>query len=291
MTNTHLHIQNYQDATNYDPTRSVTLRNMFAKKMRGKLKTLRGEVREAIKSQDRFKNLNDSETVELFVAWLDKRIQSQVINLSQLRNNVESAWTTKFIEEAYRKGVNRARSELKKKGVDAPTMEEEGGFEAVKQIPIHAKMYDNLTYRAISTLQEAMADLRKNIRSVMLDSLSKGHSNSMIAKRIDSLFSGINREELGLTVLLGKFVAMLRRVEMIARSEIVRTIAESTLTEYQLREVEQVGLLAEWLTAGDNRVCPRCRAMSVRGPYTIAEAQGLIPFHPFCRCYWLPLVE
>ncbi len=290
MTHTHLHIKNYQTEGGYDPTKSTTLRNTFARKMRGRVRKLRTIVREAIQSQDRFKNLNNSENVELFISWLDKQIQSEVISLTQVRNNVDVAWTTRYVNEAYRKGVQRARSEIRREGKDIPTVDEEGGFEAILQLPIHTQTYDNLAYNAITTLREAMQDLKKNIRRVMLDSLSKGHSNTKIAQRIDSLFSGTARQELGLTALLGKFVAMLNRVEMIARTEIVRVIAESTLAEYQYWGIEKIGLLAEWETAGDNRVCPYCKAMAARGPYDITEAQGLIPAHPRCRCYWLPIL-
>ena len=38
------------------------------------------------------------------------------------------------------------------------------------------------------------------------------------------------------------------------------------------------------LTAGDQKVCKICLKISENGPYTIAEARGLIPNHINCRC-------
>ena len=51
---------------------------------------------------------------------------------------------------------------------------------------------------------------------------------------------------------------------------------------------------AEYLnvqTAGDDRVCIVCEEISEEGPYTLAEAQGLIPAHPNCRCTFVPAFD
>jgi hypothetical protein len=40
----------------------------------------------------------------------------------------------------------------------------------------------------------------------------------------------------------------------------------------------------EVLTAADDLVCEECLAASEDGPYTLDQAEGLVPLHPFCRC-------
>ena len=56
------------------------------------------------------------------------------------------------------------------------------------------------------------------------------------------------------------------------------------------REVERVaGALVQVKTAGDKRVCQRCRGIAKRGPYRINKARGLIPAHPRCRCVFVPV--
>ena len=45
------------------------------------------------------------------------------------------------------------------------------------------------------------------------------------------------------------------------------------------------------LTAGDERVCIICQDISEEGPYTLDEAQGLIPAHPNCRCAFVPAFD
>ena len=41
-------------------------------------------------------------------------------------------------------------------------------------------------------------------------------------------------------------------------------------------------------TAGDDRVCATCQAISDNGPYPIDTAMDLIPNHPRCRCVYVP---
>ena len=96
----------------------------------------------------------------------------------------------------------------------------------------------------------------------------------MIARTIDNQIDGINR----------------RRATRLARTEIVHTYAEGSLDSYERLGVEEVGVLAEWSTAGDDRVCPQCSSLEGQ-ILTIKEARGLIPLHPNCRCAWIPYLD
>jgi hypothetical protein len=44
-------------------------------------------------------------------------------------------------------------------------------------------------------------------------------------------------------------------------------------------------------TAGDDRVCDECDGIAAAGPYTLDEADFLIPAHPNCRCSFVPAGE
>src|SRR5436190_714082 len=44
-------------------------------------------------------------------------------------------------------------------------------------------------------------------------------------------------------------------------------------------------------TAEDDRVCIICQDISVEGPYTLAEAQGILRAHVNCRCAWVPAFD
>jgi SPP1 gp7 family putative phage head morphogenesis protein len=80
------------------------------------------------------------------------------------------------------------------------------------------------------------------------------------------------------------------RAEKIARTELARAYAESTLDAYEQFGVSGVTGLVEFATAGDNLVCPKCQALSGR-VLTVSEARGIIPVHVNCRCDWLPVVQ
>lgn len=73
----------------------------------------------------------------------------------------------------------------------------------------------------------------------------------------------------------------LRRAVVLARTEVIRAHAEAVLTTFEEFKIEKVQVLAEFLTAGDERVCPQCEALE-KQVYTIKEARGVIPVHPQC---------
>lgn len=66
--------------------------------------------------------------------------------------------------------------------------------------------------------------------------------------------------------------------------------AEASLNAYEEAGVQGVQTEAEWLTAGDSRVCPDCRRMEGR-VFEISKARGMIPLHPQCRCSFIPVIK
>lgn len=75
-----------------------------------------------------------------------------------------------------------------------------------------------------------------------------------------------------------------------AQAKAVETEAK-TVTRLLPKRLLAIG--AEYvnvLTAGDDRVCQVCEDASEEGPYSLEEAQGILPLHPRCRCAWVPAV-
>lgn len=117
-----------------------------------------------------------------------------------------------------------------------------------------------------------------------------------VAKRIETLLGRELDQNLtieadprtlakGLTDIMG---VEANRAELIARTELIRSYAEGQLDSMEQLGVEQVGALVEFKTAGDAVVCPECS--SLEGVvFPVAEARGVIPVHPRCRCAWLPV--
>ena len=55
--------------------------------------------------------------------------------------------------------------------------------------------------------------------------------------------------------------------------------------------LQGLGEFVNALTAGDDKVCVICEEIAAEGPYSIEEAQGLLPAHPNCRCAWIPAFD
>jgi very-short-patch-repair endonuclease len=68
---------------------------------------------------------------------------------------------------------------------------------------------------------------------------------------------------------------------MIARTETIRAHHMATIQEYRNWAVFDIIVQAEWMTAGDNRVCDRCASMQ-GNIYTLDQIEGMIPLHPQC---------
>jgi hypothetical protein len=66
---------------------------------------------------------------------------------------------------------------------------------------------------------------------------------------------------------------------MLARTEIVNAHAVGQLNAFRMLGLEELGVMAEWSTGGDDRVCPDCGALEGE-IFTVDEAEGMIPLHP-----------
>lgn len=77
------------------------------------------------------------------------------------------------------------------------------------------------------------------------------------------------------------------RAILVARTELTRAHADSTLESLGQLGVTHVGVVpeVEFTTAGDEKVCRQCSRKEGK-VYTLKEAAGVVPQHPNCRCRW-----
>jgi SPP1 gp7 family putative phage head morphogenesis protein len=75
----------------------------------------------------------------------------------------------------------------------------------------------------------------------------------------------------------------------IARTEVIHAHAEGQLDSFQALGIEEVGAEVEWVSTPDERRCSLCEELHGQR-FTIAEARGMLPRHPSCRCAWAPVV-
>lgn len=144
------------------------------------------------------------------------------------------------------------------------------------RVPLPQSVIDALYERNLSYCEGLLDDTKKKMLTVISDALVNGDS---IYSLVDDL------KELGFDF---------KRAEMIARTETMYALNQSTLQEYKDDDIEYV----EWLTAFDDRTCDEksgpeielpdgsvvygCEAMD--GKIFKVDEVPAIPVHPNCRC-------
>jgi SPP1 gp7 family putative phage head morphogenesis protein len=297
----------------YDPTRTTTLRNAFARDLRKRFRNLRGAIRTAIVQQDVFglKDPSDvltqqmttpehrafafnrsSDKIQAFMDWLRSQVDEgllETVRMQQAGQAIEGAWTNIYIKDAYQRGVIRARQEMRNAGINVPAMEQTGGLQVAMGTPFHADRVGLLyarTYNELKGITEAMG---QQISRVLAQGMADGDGPSTIARKLNATIEG-SGAKLGLEDSLGRYIPARRRAEIMARTEIIRAHHQATIQEYKNWGAKGVSVKAEWSTAGDERVCPYCAGMESE-TFNLDEAMNIIPAHAQCRCIALPLKQ
>ena len=297
----------------YDPTNTTTLRNIFTRAMNKRFGELVTTIKKAIIGQDcfglkkesiqthqmsvpgqrAFVFTRSSDKVEAFMNWLQQQIDKGILEVGtfqQAGHSIESAWTNLYILDSYKRGVIRARYELKKAGYDVPSIEQTGGIAMSMSTPFHMDRVGLLFTRVFSDLEGITSAMDAQISRVLAQGMADGDGMMLIARKLVATINGTGIGDLGITDTLGRFIPAVRRAEMLARTEIIRAYAESTLQEYKNWGVEGVTADVEFKTAGDDRVCPECEDLDNQ-VFTLDEASGVIPVHTNCRCCWIPYLK
>jgi SPP1 gp7 family putative phage head morphogenesis protein len=133
--------------------------------------------------------------------------------------------------------------------------------------------------RSFNDLKGINDTMRASLRRILAESLTEGVAPREMARRITAEIDAIG----------------IRRAMLIARTEVIAAHHLANISEYRQAGILGIRLQAEWLTAGDKRVCSICRALAVKdsglgpGIYTLDQIEFMIPAHPACRCMAIPV--
>ena len=268
-----------------DPTRTTGLRRRMIAEMERRFNRLKREIVQLVVTEDafglkkpaqqfttntRWVFRTDADKVKGFREWFQERVNAGILSVDTAGN----PWTAEYVHSAYRQGVIRAFMDARPDLATASTDFFNGSQaqflrEAFNQPQAVSKL-QLISTRAYDHLGGVTTQMGNDISRVLADGLSAGRSPRDIAR------------ELTKQVDIGKV-----RARRIARTEIIHAHAEGQLDGLEKLGVEDVGVLVEWSTAGDNRVCQQCSSMQ-GVVISIKKARGLIPRHPNCRCAWIP---
>ena len=293
----------------YDPTRTLTLRNSFVKDMDKRFNALTRVITEAIVEQDCFglsiHNMaevtppihqafnfpSSAKKVEAFMKWLrlqEERGLLETVTLQRIGDAVEQAWTNLYIYDSYKRGVIRARSEMKKANYNVPDVETSGGVEVLMDAPFHVDRVGLAFIRTFEGLKGITAAMDMQISQILAQGLVDGDGPRVIARKLVAVINGSGMGDLGITDSIGRFIPAKRRAQMLARTEIIRAHHLANIQEYKNWRVLKIKVIAEWSTAGDDRVCDECASLH-GNRYTLEEIEHMIPVHPNCRCIAIPV--
>jgi SPP1 gp7 family putative phage head morphogenesis protein len=300
----------YRQLNKIDPTGTTGLRNAFSRDIKRRFGELTRVIRKAVVEEDcfglriqtyqmstpgqkAFAFSRSAEKVDLFMVWLKKQVDKGIVDVrtyQQVGASIEAAWTNLYIYDSYKRGLQRARQELIRAGYNVPSLDATGGIEVAMQNVWHAERVGLLFSRVYSDLKGVTAAMDTQISRVLSQGMIDGDGMLMIARKLVATINGTGMGELGITNTLGRFVPAARRAEMIARTETIRAFHLATIQEYRNWGIYNIIVLAEWRTAGDDRVCEKCASMNGK-VFTLDEIEPMIPLHPQCRCIALPWVE
>jgi SPP1 gp7 family putative phage head morphogenesis protein len=223
----------------------------------------------------RFTFNRTQDKIEAFMDWLQEQQDKGILEVAdrpQLGLAVDEAWTNKYIKPAYRKGITRANSELRKAGYDVPSIDDQGGLDAVFNQEFHADRAGVVYTRTFNELKGITQAMDQQISRVLADGLAQGlHPREMASNINDRV------DKVGLS-----------RARTLARTETIRAHHVATVQTYRNWGAAGVKVQAEWTTAGDARVCAECAGLEGR-VYSIEEIEPMIPAHPNCRCVSIPV--
>jgi SPP1 gp7 family putative phage head morphogenesis protein len=217
----------------------------------------------------------DSSKLDAYRQWLQQQINAGIL---ETVDNEGTPWCAQYITSAYRKGLIRSYIDTHKEDFAEIAKEYsfvEGGKESFLNMafnsPIGQSKIKTLYTRAYSGLKGISADIDKEMSRILADGIAQGKGARVIAGRLNKALTTIEK----------------KRAWTLARTEIIHAHAEGQLDGFERLGVEEVGVMAEWSTAGDDLVCPLCAPLEGM-VLPIKEARGLIPRHPNCRCAWIP---
>lgn len=223
----------------------------------------------------------DPQKVEAFQGWLKTQVDAEILAAQQA---VEQGYWQAYVEEGYRKGAGRAFDDTNKaRRAVAGSTEQMAFYEGSKEQflasafaqPVAIDKVKLLAGRVFTELKGVTEDMSTKITRNLTDGLVQGMNPREIARRM--IKDGIGTKVRGIQ----------SRALTIARTEVIRAHAEGQLDAMERMGVTKVGVMVEWSTAGDDRVCPACEELN-GVVLDIKEARGIIPRHPNCRCAHIP---
>lgn len=275
-----------------DPSRTTLLRRKFVADMTRRFKALSKAIEELVVKDDVFglekkkpfiimqmaerqawAFRTDAKKIQSYRDWLQQQVDAKI--LSPVDGISGKPWTAPYIESSYRKGMVRAYTDMNSIDLAQSSAFYAGGkaqfLKSAFGSPEALQKVELLYTRSFTELKGVTDAMGQQMSRVLATGLSRGEGPAKISRELRKVLTKMKKT----------------RADTIARTEVIAAHAEGQLDSFERLGVTEVTLMAEWSTAGDDKVCELCAPLE-GAVMTIAEARGLLPRHPNCRCAWLP---
>ena len=237
----------------------------------------RGGSPGGVVANQRWAALTNPQKVQAFQQWLVTQVQADII--ATTAEGLDRAYWQQYVEEGYRKGAGRAFDDTRKVALSSDAQGVSDFYRGTREEflrsafaqPVAIEKVQLLTGRVFTDLKGVTEAMATVMTRTLADGLVQGDNPRKIARDLNRNIDAIGK----------------RRAQLIARTEIIRAHSEGQLDAFENLGVEKVGVMAEWSTAGDDRVCPLCQPLEGT-VMTVKEARGILPRHVQCRCAWIP---
>jgi len=268
-----------------DPTRTLSLRRAFMRELSKAFRNLRRAVKDFMVEKDalglkekkhlvpfqtialhvqprEFEFRTDAQKLGAFNDWFRQQVEANVLSPDP-GTPAGTPWTTEFVESAYRRGQFNAF--ISSRTITGTDQSSESFLKSSFAQPETMSKVQLLGTRAFEQLRGITATMSSEMNRILAQGIADGRGAEDLARELG--------ERIG--SLAGS------RALTIARTEIINAHAEGQLDAFNRLGVQELGIKAEWSTAGDDRVCELCLPMEGQ-VFTIEQARGMIPLHPNC---------
>jgi hypothetical protein len=271
-----------------DPTGTLPLQRRFTKDLDARWNTVRRMIPNVVTQRADAVNIvshasiTGQDPIKAFQSWLDEAMRQIVLGQN-------GAWTLAYVRAAGDIALLRAGTLTQ---ADAPPAD---------RVP-------TLQSLCITELQGIIEAVSQQAVRVFAHGLLTKQSPSKIARDVSGIIAstGVDRGHLLVSFIsVRTHSAVTLDTFRAANVPLVGTVAERAGTTRPIHVLARDAKkakpkkvkwaepddLVEVLTAGDDAVCEECQDISDDGPYTLDEAERLIPLHPRCRCAFIPWAD
>jgi SPP1 gp7 family putative phage head morphogenesis protein len=221
-----------------------------------------------------FQFRTDAGKLTAFQEWFAQQVKADIFSVPA-GTATNQPWTSRYVESAYKQGqINAYLASRSALDSTDPKYIDQTQAEFLRQSfnqPETISKVQLLATRSYEDLKGVTSQMGSNMNRILSQGMIDGVGPTEIAKEMaDNIDSLTNTRAL-----------------LIARTETIFAHAEGQLDAFERLGVTELGVKAEWSTAGDDRVCEECADMEGK-VFDAEDAHGLIPLHPNCRCAWIP---